>query len=247
MGIHDPEPPSPLSTSSRSSRFHSDPPQHPPALAALAVNTPLPVPKTFGALPYPEWRIEIVERAQKSGMGDVGRAMRWVLWGNADQLAEDLAEMQSRKEEGDEANVSHLKTKGRMRSSTLKNRRQSTASTVEVKPGSISDSDVSEDTGKMLMNTSDSEGESSEAEWHGWMADLHRQHGAQAQKEREAAEAALRPQSEGEAESEEAPPRNLAEDQRRYQEKLRALEPYAVVSTSPPSVSAATSGKHSFL
>ncbi|KAG5222764.1 hypothetical protein IMY05_C2142000200 [Salix suchowensis] len=30
---------------------------------------------TFGALPYPEWRVDIAVKAQKAGMGDVGRAM----------------------------------------------------------------------------------------------------------------------------------------------------------------------------
>ncbi|KAJ8089356.1 hypothetical protein PM082_014604 [Marasmius tenuissimus] len=36
---------------------------------------------TFGALPYPEWRVELVTRARKSGMGGVNRAMERFLWG----------------------------------------------------------------------------------------------------------------------------------------------------------------------
>ncbi|KAI9444250.1 hypothetical protein H4582DRAFT_1920371 [Lactarius indigo] len=31
--------------------------------------------------PYPEWRIEISQRAQKAGLGDVSEAMGWILWG----------------------------------------------------------------------------------------------------------------------------------------------------------------------
>ncbi|KAF9461594.1 hypothetical protein BDZ94DRAFT_1263415 [Collybia nuda] len=232
IGTRDPEPPSPLSTSSRGSRFRFEPPQHPAVLASLAVHAPLPVHKTFGALPYPEWRLEVAERAQKAGMGDVGSAMRWILWGCAEQLADDLAEVQNRNRGGDEANGGSSKEKGKMRSFTLKNRRQSTSSAIGAKPGSLYDSDASEDTGKILMNMSDSEGEGSEAEWHGWMADLHRQHQAQAQKEREAAEAALKPQSE--EEDEDAPPKNRADDLRRYLEQRRALEPHGVVTTATP-------------
>ncbi|KIK80657.1 hypothetical protein PAXRUDRAFT_158082 [Paxillus rubicundulus Ve08.2h10] len=32
------------------------------------------------AVPYPEWRINIVENARKAGMGYVGKPMAWVLW-----------------------------------------------------------------------------------------------------------------------------------------------------------------------
>ncbi|KAH9057938.1 hypothetical protein EDB83DRAFT_1036493 [Lactarius deliciosus] len=31
--------------------------------------------------PYPEWRIEVSQRAQKAGLGDVSEAMGWILWG----------------------------------------------------------------------------------------------------------------------------------------------------------------------
>lgn len=31
-------------------------------------------------IPYPEWRVNIVDTAQKVGMGDVGKPMAWVLW-----------------------------------------------------------------------------------------------------------------------------------------------------------------------
>ncbi|KAI0305223.1 hypothetical protein B0F90DRAFT_1702629 [Multifurca ochricompacta] len=30
--------------------------------------------------PYPEWRIEVSQRAQKSGLGDISDAMSWILW-----------------------------------------------------------------------------------------------------------------------------------------------------------------------
>ncbi|KAI0000668.1 hypothetical protein BJV74DRAFT_128505 [Russula compacta] len=31
--------------------------------------------------PYPEWRIEVCQRAKRSGLGDVSDAMSWILWG----------------------------------------------------------------------------------------------------------------------------------------------------------------------
>lgn len=34
----------------------------------------------YETIPYPEWRINTVENARKAGMGDVGKAMAWVLW-----------------------------------------------------------------------------------------------------------------------------------------------------------------------
>ncbi|KAG8213060.1 hypothetical protein J3R82DRAFT_11452 [Butyriboletus roseoflavus] len=35
---------------------------------------------SYDTIPYPEWRINTVENARKAGMGDVGKAMAWVLW-----------------------------------------------------------------------------------------------------------------------------------------------------------------------
>ncbi|KAF8134999.1 hypothetical protein EV363DRAFT_1447792 [Boletus edulis] len=35
---------------------------------------------SYDTIPYPEWRINTVENARKAGMGDVGKAMAWVIW-----------------------------------------------------------------------------------------------------------------------------------------------------------------------
>jgi hypothetical protein len=32
-------------------------------------------------VPYPEWRIEVTNRAQKAGLGCVGKGMEWILGG----------------------------------------------------------------------------------------------------------------------------------------------------------------------
>lgn len=232
------EPSSPVSTSSQSSRFQFNQPVHPPALATLStISTSAQT--TFGALPYPEWRTEVVERAQKAGMGDVGKVMRWVLWGSNNQLQLDLEEARNRNKEGGAGEDT-----ARKRRSTLKHRRPSTAShsstitDTEIKLNLSYDSDLSEDTGKIL-EMSDSE-EESDAEWQGWPADLHRQHKVQAQKAKEEAAAAQLPQKSEEEVREEAP-KSPAEDQRRYKERRWALEPSGTVTTmyvpTPPSSS----------
>ncbi|KAG6836323.1 hypothetical protein H0H93_009116 [Arthromyces matolae] len=69
---------SPLSASSETSG-HDLSQQHPAALAVLAHSGPGGG-QTFGVLPFPEWRIEVTMRAQRCGMGEVGRAMKWVKW-----------------------------------------------------------------------------------------------------------------------------------------------------------------------
>ncbi|KAL0568647.1 hypothetical protein V5O48_013332 [Marasmius crinis-equi] len=47
---------------------------------------------TFGALPYPEWRVGLVTKARKSGMGGLNRAMEMFLWGDVAEDSLTLAE-----------------------------------------------------------------------------------------------------------------------------------------------------------
>lgn len=37
-------------------------------------------------VPYPEWRLHILRKAQRAGMGDVGRAMEMIYWGREDPV-----------------------------------------------------------------------------------------------------------------------------------------------------------------
>ncbi|GLB45763.1 hypothetical protein LshimejAT787_2800080 [Lyophyllum shimeji] len=250
---HDVEPPSPVSTSSHSDRFHYAHPHHPPALAELS-RPAVTGPKTLGVLPYPEWRMEVAQRAQRAGMGDIGRAMKWVLWQCNTQLELDLQEVLNR-DADDEKTSAEIRRK-RRETMSLKHRRRSTtshASTItrgsrgktqaalgalpepEQSSSSVTvyDSDFSEDTGKMI-GMSDSE-EGSEAEWQGWMADLHRQHQAEAQKKREEEaekrRAALAQAMKGSDEELFAPPKNVEEDRRQIRELRMRYEPSAVVTT----------------
>ncbi|GLB40779.1 hypothetical protein LshimejAT787_0806500 [Lyophyllum shimeji] len=237
-------------------RFHYGHPHHPPALAELS-RPAVAGPKTLGVLPYPEWRMEVAQRAQRAGMGDIGRAMKWVLWQCNTQLELDLQEVLNR-DADDEKTSAEIRRK-RRETMSLKHRRRSTtshASTItrgsrgktqaalgalpepEQSSSSVTvyDSDFSEDTGKMI-EMSDSE-EGSEAEWQGWMADLHRQHQAEAQRKREEeaekkrdAAAALAQAMKGSEEELFAPPKNVEEDRRQIRELRMRYEPSAVVTT----------------
>jgi hypothetical protein len=170
-------------------------------------------------------------------MGDIGGALGWVLWQSDLQLARDLELMQSQKNR-DGVVGNPRKRRGTVGSRSSGKYRRSTAATPNssidagaVSPAS-SDSEVS-GTGKLTAG-SDSE-ESSEAEWHGWMADLFRQQKVQAQakRAREDAEviAAQQRLAFQEGDHAEEPPMTLAEDRRLLLEKRRALEPVGIVTT----------------
>ncbi|RDB30914.1 hypothetical protein Hypma_004887 [Hypsizygus marmoreus] len=247
FSTHEADPVSPSSISSHSDRFRYEPPQHPPVLAELS-HPPSDTPTALGILPYPEWRTEVAQRAQRAGMGDVSRAMRWVLWQNGKQLDLDLEEVRNRRFDNERASA-EIRRK-RRETMSLKHRRRSTTSRASTIMGAASgkvrpttgDSDISDDTGRMI-GMSDSEEESSEAEWQGWMADLHRQHKAQAQlkNDEEAAAAADADAASVVARAPEdviiEPPRSAEEDIQRVMDRRRALEPSAVVTAfyaSPP-------------
>jgi hypothetical protein len=200
--------------------------------------------KTFGALAYPEWRMEVVERAQEAGMGDVGSALRWVLWQCNQQLVRDLEDARNQKDKGaDGRNV--RKRRGTTGSRSSRKYRRSIVPTVisSADPGvdalALSDSEEGEETGRLIVD-SDSE-ESSEAEWQGWMADLFRQQKVQAQakRARQEAEAAAAENPVNLEEGGEEHPKTPAEDRRHQLEKRRALEPVGIVTTmylnTPPS------------
>lgn len=139
---------------------------------------------TFGALPYPEWRVDIAVKAQKAGMGDVGRAMGWMLWGRTltDENDSMKAEMYSTRSSGKSKGSGSKQRKGKASS---RKSVKSTHSTLTPTPSVREHADpyasdvsggVSSDESDFELHESDeSDGNNSEAEWQGWMADLHRQ------------------------------------------------------------------------
>lgn len=166
-------------------------------------------------------------------MGEVGRAMKWMLWQNRIQLDLDLQEVRIR-HGADEQSSEEIRRK-RRQTTSLKNRRRSTASGTATISGSTGgssrksrtttahDSDASEDTGRFIGRSESGE-ESSEAEWLGWTTDLRRQHRVLLER--------MRLQKEGDRladESDEGAPKNPEEDRRFVGERRRLLEPSATV------------------
>lgn len=51
--------------------------------------------------PYPEWRMEVSQRAQKAGLGDVSEAMSWIMWGGSSEAppAPKLCDPKKRKKD----------------------------------------------------------------------------------------------------------------------------------------------------
>ncbi|KAJ3851039.1 hypothetical protein EV368DRAFT_83935 [Lentinula lateritia] len=237
---------------------------------------------TFGALPYPEWRLEVVTKAQRAGMGELTKAMDQFLWGDNPGLAQLTRELGLRiapmelirspsiqsaagdrvfdNEEGDSAeDVINMRRQrkrkdrkltleqeniaiglkfpggGNLSSRTLIDSGQqiALASTTNI---STSSSDIVRPSlrlGYVDIDSSESGEESSDAEWVGWMADLHRQ----ARLHREENARLDRLETESIASSTDTNnywDYQQQDDHRRYQEERRALEPTGVVTSSSP-------------
>ncbi|KAF7424872.1 hypothetical protein PC9H_010183 [Pleurotus ostreatus] len=220
---------------------------------------------TFGALPYPEWRVDIAVKAQKAGMGDVGRAMGWMLWGRTltDENDSMKAEMHSTRSSGKSKGSGSKQRKGKASSrKSVKSTHSTLTPTPSVRePADPYASDVSggvssDESDFGLHESDESDGYNSEAEWQGWMADLHRQAQVRRLHRENQRYLAMHNRSDttlnlplvsggwhqspyrNSVNSNEIP-QTQAQALRLYQEGRRALEPTAVVvSLAPPLVPA---------
>ena len=61
--------------------YHTTTLPHPPVLTSIHPHLPNPLPPANPALPYPEWRTELVHRARRHGMREEGRALDLALHG----------------------------------------------------------------------------------------------------------------------------------------------------------------------
>ncbi|KAF5343084.1 hypothetical protein D9758_011121 [Tetrapyrgos nigripes] len=201
---------------------------------------------TFGALPYPEWRTKLVLRAQRAGLGELNKAMEWFLF-KGDQ-SHDLGITSSLQGFGAGNSQPPLE-----RSSSLDAEDSNDPDSAEniaigistENTGPVVDSPADGDSvrtaGKSAnvkvhipdSESTDSGEESSDTEWLGWMADLHRQ--AKLLKEQE-----VKKLHAEEDEDEHLSEYNPQDDHRRYQEKQMLLEPSAVVVVTSPSQSTTT-------
>ncbi|KAJ4471475.1 hypothetical protein J3R30DRAFT_1084140 [Lentinula aciculospora] len=237
---------------------------------------------TFGALPYPEWRLEVVTKAQRAGMGELTKAMDQFLWGDnpgltllTRELGLSLAPMElirspsiqtavgdrsSVNDEGDstgdaasmrrqqkrkdrkltleQENIAiglNFPGDGNMSSKTLidsdRHIPQRFMESLSVSGPKTAGSRPSLKLGYVDIESSESGEESSDAEWLGWMADLHRQ--ARLQREQDIRLDSLETESAASStDTNHYWDYQQQDDHRRYQEERRALEPTGVVTSS---------------
>jgi hypothetical protein len=182
------------------------------------------LPQVFGPLPYPEWRNELVRRAQRAGIGSVGQALGWVLSGDWEgiSIVHDL-------EWGgnEEDNGSSERTLESARSATGGIRHRGDSSPTLAggvhHDGLESEHGVSDD--EADDGYSDEDSERSEAEWMGWVGDLERQARVHEVLEREGWETQRRARIATKSNGGCHP-----SSQRLFQQGKRALEPSAVVT-----------------
>ena len=117
-----------------------------------------PYPMTLGATPYPEWRTDVANRAQKAGLGQLGKGLEQILCGtDRDHMRGESSFVEDR--------WPVERASGRSRRDTI---RSTTSSRTVVASETVQAE--GEDSGQ---DTDDQE--PSDCEWEGWMRDLGRQ------------------------------------------------------------------------
>ncbi|KAJ7073438.1 hypothetical protein B0H15DRAFT_1027473 [Mycena belliarum] len=164
--------------------------RHPQSLANLHLHARVHGGRVLGAMPFPEWRTDVLARARHAGMGRIGRAVERMMWNAEGAVGSDWAVQAANggvigvEGEGDT-------WWGRNGKGDNLNSRRGRRRKRELLPGSMDgyDSDVSgdeepSDAEAELQSDSDSSDEGgrrgrtggrSETEWEGWMGDLRRQ------------------------------------------------------------------------
>ncbi|KAF7374479.1 hypothetical protein MSAN_00332200 [Mycena sanguinolenta] len=133
--------------------------RHPLPLARLRIP---PHNLSFGARPFPEWRINVLQRARRAGLGRIGTASKWALLLSG-ETAKDSAWMLD--------SISPVRSRRRRRPCPVKQPTSTDGYDTDVSgDASLSLSDNGEDD-----SDSESAGARSETEWVGWMGDLRRQ------------------------------------------------------------------------
>ncbi|KAJ7656427.1 hypothetical protein DFH06DRAFT_1473648 [Mycena polygramma] len=137
--------------------------RHPPSLAHLRIP---PRGLSLGALPFPEWRTELLQRARRAGLGRIGKAVEWVLW-NGD-TAEEPAWI----------HASPVRRRGRDRPRRVPRQKSTDGYASDVSGDDAEGDDEDEDDEDEDSDDSSSRrglGARSETEWVGWPGDLRRQ------------------------------------------------------------------------
>ncbi|KAJ6456107.1 hypothetical protein C8R45DRAFT_1111105 [Mycena sanguinolenta] len=139
--------------------------RHPPSLAHLRIPRGL----SLGALPFPEWRTTVLQRARRAGLGRIGKAVEWVLWNG--ETAEDPAWMLE--------SISPVHSRRRRRRHSPVKQPSSTDGYDSDLSGdaspSLSDANGEDSDSGTSSSSRRGAGARSETEWVGWMGDLRRQ------------------------------------------------------------------------
>lgn len=204
---------------------------HPPILESLAARTSAnyATQPLYVALPYPEWRLELVNRARRAGLKEIGRPLDLALHGWGREFEEMAAAARERKLEK-EQEIEREKKKKRMSASTIK-RVSRVIGGSDADDDDDEDGDEEEDMGKTQLD-SDSE-EESDTEWLAWMADLARQFHVQ-QSQMAVASAFTNPFSSLDDGTPVRPPRTQEEERLLHADKMRQLEPSAISTVIHP-------------
>ena len=146
-------------------------------LAARAVPNHPTQHLAYVALPYPEWRLELVNQARRAGMREIGRPLDLALhgWGREfEEMAATARERKLQKEKELKRENKNKRKSVQSHVSTIKERGRKVS---RVAGGSDADDDDDGDEEETMGTTqldSDSE-EESDTEWLAWMTDLPRQ------------------------------------------------------------------------
>ncbi|KAF8801741.1 hypothetical protein BYT27DRAFT_7245031 [Phlegmacium glaucopus] len=226
---------------------------HPPILESLAARTAARHPTQFLylALPYPEWRLELVNRARRAGMREIGRPLDLALHGWGREFEEMAAVTRERKLEREkererEKEIEREKAKKRRSAqshvSTIKERGRRAS---RVTGGSDDADDDRDEEGAMDTTQLDSDSqEESDVEWLAWITDLPRQFLVQ-----QSSQLAVQPSpqisgsvftnpfSSSSLVDDDGPvrqPRTQEEERLLHADKIRKLEPSAISTVIPP-------------
>ena len=152
----------------------SDETSHPPILGSLAARAAPAQHLAYVALPYPEWRLNLVNQARRAGMREIGRPLDLALhgWGREFEeaaarerkLQRELGRKKQSRRKSEQSHVSTIKARGRGVGSDANGSDADDDS---------EDGDEQEAVGATHLD-SDSE-EESDTEWLAWMTDLPRQ------------------------------------------------------------------------
>jgi hypothetical protein len=129
------------------------------------------------ALPYPEWRLELVNQARRAGMREIGRPLDLALHGWAREFEEMAATARERKLQKEKEMKRENKNKRKSVQSHVSTIKERGRRVSRVAGGSDADDDDDGDEEGTMGTTqldSDSE-EESDTEWLAWMTDLPRQ------------------------------------------------------------------------